>query len=395
MPMMQPYQQSIQESSEDIHCSNPQILHHVLKNLLRLFVEERVSFSEWMKHNNYINIHELCEALPCRLKDLHKYSDYIVDEQHFVLKCITMHKIKLFISWMSTRKRETRFQLSSQYLLSLTYQDFQKFRLKERIREDKEQAPPTAPTPSTTKPLLSHISGSEPYSLPHYCDLFDESACEAAEENLLQPQIFIPYDLWEEFPEAARQIVIEYNKKVKVVKPKQSFVLDTPHPQSQPVHSPDICFSPETSPQDVNESHLSDSTSTTTNLNETFSLDTSQCDHLLHLGSPSLSSELQDTSIVESTETESIPDFEDLLQLDPTSVSSQDTSSIEIEFVSEFEGKLDNTNLSPTDVLSMQHDYDLSQLNQEIDTPSDNLHHQDTHVCEKKDQDDFLIHAIN
>ena len=51
--------------------------------------------------------------------------------------------------------------------------------------------------------------------------------------------------------------------------------------------------------------------------------------------------------------------------------------------------------LSPTDVLSIQHDYDLSLLNQEIDTPSDNLHHQDTHVCENKDQDDFLIHATN
>ena len=87
--------------------------------------------------------------------------------------------------------------------------------------------------------------------------------------------------------------------------------------------------------------------------------------------------------------------MEGLLRLDPTSVSSQDTSSIEIEFVSEFEGKLDNANLSPRDVLRIQHDYDLSLLNQEVDTPSDNLHHQDTHICEKKDQDDFLIHATN
>ena len=36
----------------------------------------------------------------------------------------------------------------------------------------------------------------------------------------------------------------------------------------------------------MDESHLSDSTSTTTNLNETCPLDTS-CDHLLHLDSPS------------------------------------------------------------------------------------------------------------
>ena len=171
---------------------------------------------------------------------------------------------------------------------------------------------------------------------------------------------------------------IEDPKKVKVVdpnplsticnpEPKPTFVLDTPHPQSEPVHSPDICPSPDDPPQDVDKSHLSDSTSTTTNLNETCLLDTS-CDHLLHLDSPSLSSELQDTSRVES---------------------------VEIEFVSDFEEPLESIKFSQTDVSSAQHDYDLFLLNQEIDIPSDNLNHQDTHVCEKQDQDDFLIHATD
>ena len=91
--MMQTFHKSIQESIEDIHCSNPQVIHEVLKNVLGLFVDERVSFSESMKYNNYINIHELCEEVPCRLKDLHEYSDYIVDEQHFALKLITMHEV--------------------------------------------------------------------------------------------------------------------------------------------------------------------------------------------------------------------------------------------------------------------------------------------------------------
>ena len=129
-------------------------------------------------------------------------------------------------------------------------------------------------------------------------------------------------------------------------------------------------------------------------MNETCSLDIS-CEHLLHLDSPSFSSELQDNSIVESTEPEPVPDFEDLFQLDSTSVSSQDTSSFDIEFVPDPEEPLESNKSSPRDVLSIQHDYDLLLLNQEIDTPSDNLHHQDTHVCEKQDQDDFLIHATN
>ena len=140
---------------------------------------------------------------------------------------------------------------------------------------------------------------------------------------------------------------IEDPKKVKVVNPNQhsticypklkpSFVLDTTNHESQPVHSPEICHSPDDPPQDVDKYHLSKSTSTTTNLNETCSLDTS-CDHQFNLDSPSPSSELKDNSIVESTEPESIPDFEDLLQWDSTTVSTKDTSRLEIEFVSESE----------------------------------------------------------
>ena len=95
----------------------------------------------------------------------------------------------------------------------------------------------------------------------------------------------------------------------------------------------------------------------------TCSLDTS-CDHLLHLDSPIHSSELQDTSSVESAE---------------------------IEFIDELEEPLENNKLPPTDVFLEHHDYDLFSLNQEINTPSDNLNHHDTHVCEN--QDDILIHA--
>ena len=67
---------------------------------------------------------------------------------------------------------------------------------------------------------------------------------------------------------------------------------------------------------------------------------------------PSTSPELQDHSIVESAEPESILDSEDLLQLDSISVSSQATCNIETEFLSGFKGQLDRTNLSPTDAFS-------------------------------------------
>ena len=114
-----------------------------------------------------------------------------------------------------------------------------------------------------------------------------------------------------------------------------------------------------------------------------------------HLDSPSLSSELQDNSIVESTEPESAPDSENLLQLDSASVSSQNTSSIEIEFLPEFDGQLDHVNLSATDVFFEHHDHQLFLLQKDLDAPYDNLNHQDTHIYRKQNQDDILIHVTN
>ena len=118
-------------------------------------------------------------------------------------------------------------------------------------------------------------------------------------------------------------------------------------------------------PQDGDKPHLSVSTSTTTNLNTTCSLDTS-CDQLLHLDPPSHSSDSQDISSVEN---------------------------VEIEFIHESEEPVENNKPSPKYVFSSYHDYDLFLLDQEIDTPSDNLNHHDTHVFENLD--DILILATN
>ena len=118
-------------------------------------------------------------------------------------------------------------------------------------------------------------------------------------------------------------------------------------------------------PQNVATSHLKDPISTTTNLDEACPLDTS-CDHLPHLDSPSLSSELQDNSSVDS---------------------------VEIELLPESEGQLYHANLSPTDFFSVHHDYELFLQQKEFDTPNDNLNHYDFHNYEN--QDGILIHAIN
>ena len=133
-------------------------------------------------HNH--NINELCDDLQFELKHIHDYNDYIVNGQNFEVNFSTMNKMRMFISWMSSRKKETTFQLSSQYLLSLTYQSFNKFRQEDMFRMTKM---PTTPTPSTTKLLPTHTSRSKTklVSLSHCSDLFDESVSKSAEQNLL------------------------------------------------------------------------------------------------------------------------------------------------------------------------------------------------------------------
>ena len=65
-----------------------------------------------MEYNDYHNIHELSDDLPFGLKHIHDYSDYVVNGQHCAQTFSTMHKIQLFISWMSRRKKENTFQIS-------------------------------------------------------------------------------------------------------------------------------------------------------------------------------------------------------------------------------------------------------------------------------------------
>ena len=106
--MVQPYQQSIQESNEDSPSSNPiQVLYHVLKNVLRITTDERVSFSKWMQYSEFHNTQDICEGLPVRLEELLCFSDYIVNGQH--CESSTLNTILLFIFGWETEQMATKF----------------------------------------------------------------------------------------------------------------------------------------------------------------------------------------------------------------------------------------------------------------------------------------------
>ena len=249
---------------------------------------------------------------------------------------------------------------------------------------------PTTQTPSTTKPFLSHTLRykTRPVFLSQPVDIFDETNCDSTKAILLEkhehdpspsPTVKSATNLLgtkraftrahSTFPEDSKKLITEEHNDVKV------------NPSAQ--HSTIVIINLFLNPSQFTfltfvlhlMTHLKIwinlisviSPAPPTNLNETCSFYTS-CDHLLHLDSSSLSSELQDTSSVES---------------------------VEIEFVPDFEEPLESNKISSTEGFSVQHDYDLFLLNEEIDTPSDNLNHQDTHVCEKQGQDEFLIHAAD
>ena len=138
------------------------------------------------------------------------------------------------------------------------------------------------------------------------------------------------------------------SKRIKLVNPKPT---DTPinvptafqtsgnNPIDTPINVPTTIqtsvikkgIKPVDPHQNVATSHLRDPISTTTNLDEACPLDAS-CYHWIHLDSPSLSSELQDNSSVDS---------------------------VEIEFLLGSEEQLNHAKLSPTDVFSELHDYEL------------------------------------
>ena len=88
--------------------------------------DERVSFTVSMQYKGYLIIQDICEGVPYILEDFHGY--YIVNGQHCALESSTINTMELFTCWMITRTNLQIFDLRSQYFLSFTYQEFNKFR---------------------------------------------------------------------------------------------------------------------------------------------------------------------------------------------------------------------------------------------------------------------------
>ena len=106
---------------------------------------------------DYDNVNDLCDKLQFELKHIHDLSDYIGNGQNCAQKFSTMNKIKLFISWMSTRMKNKTMHPSSEYLLVLAYEQFNDFMQAHMIRMIEL---PTAPPPGPNILIAPHASQS-------------------------------------------------------------------------------------------------------------------------------------------------------------------------------------------------------------------------------------------
>ena len=72
-----------------------------------------------MTYRGYENFTDLCVDFHQDMDNIHDFRDYRVDGMKCALKFGTMNKLRLFISWMSTRMKSTKFELHAEGLLAL------------------------------------------------------------------------------------------------------------------------------------------------------------------------------------------------------------------------------------------------------------------------------------
>ena len=117
-PMAHTNNESLLESKRDSSTSNSiAVYQHVLKTVMDIQNEDEIqSFSKWMIYRGMDTFSDLCADFYQILYQIHDYSDYRVDGQKCAQKFHTMNKIRMFISWMTTKMADFTFELYAEYL---------------------------------------------------------------------------------------------------------------------------------------------------------------------------------------------------------------------------------------------------------------------------------------
>ena len=138
-----------------------EVYHYVLSKVMDIKNEDEIeSFSKWMIYRGYENFTDLYVDFHHELDHIHDFSDYRVDGLECALKFGTMNKLRLFISWMSTRMKDTTFELCNEHLHTITHEQYNDFRQEDMIRMTSGS---TSPQPEPTTPMTTftgHTKGS-------------------------------------------------------------------------------------------------------------------------------------------------------------------------------------------------------------------------------------------
>ena len=104
------------------HSIPMEVIQHVLKTVLGIKDDdEKESFSHWVCYRGYHSFDDISDNI-CN------YAEYKVNGIKYHLNSNTMHKIKMFINWMSREMKDGIYILHDEFLTSLTREQFIEFR---------------------------------------------------------------------------------------------------------------------------------------------------------------------------------------------------------------------------------------------------------------------------
>ena len=95
------------------------ILQHVIKAVMGIMHDELIeSFSHWMSYRGFYSFTDICDQLYHISEEIKCYVEYRVNGLNYQLEFSAMHKIKMFIKWMSERMINGSFRLHDEFLPS-------------------------------------------------------------------------------------------------------------------------------------------------------------------------------------------------------------------------------------------------------------------------------------
>ena len=90
---------------------------------------------------------DLCVDFQMELKNIHIYSGYSIEVQQYSLEFGTMNKLRMIISLVGTKMKDTPGTFHSDHLLLVNHLEFHLIRQEEAFRMTKR---PTATSPGAT-----------------------------------------------------------------------------------------------------------------------------------------------------------------------------------------------------------------------------------------------------